>query len=505
MKRTESCQVGYSSQQDPRGHEGSLEQPKRVYYAGEDQPHNNRIRRLELQQVPNRVFDQGESFVSQNDPRQENGNNIYAHEIDPQPSRRSEMVLPSIERDFPDKQGGQTSLHGKTRQLNPFGSHQALNRGTQRLPAPSVINLDDYEELPSSKRRRVDDQQPLDSHSQGRTILVPIEQIDDRRLRYERPHGNVHRDDTGDFVSDKRIVPLPPKEERVRPPLSHQELQLFSPRTQLERCPDQVADRGERYLQPRDHYRVPLSHPQNVENLQFPSRAVFAPPEYYNDSSSFFDSSRFASRHHDSSDLGFSSRHDAGVIADSDRVYAKPDGMMRRLQPLEVAEKSVPSRFSNMSIDYRQRDNDRMPDHISYVPLTATADSHRHTRPSTGALTSLLQHLRLMSMDKLIHAMHPLTYALNIAKDIFHEDMEPPTNAYPYDISKRQPTTTNPDPPSRIQPLPGVQHQPLWRARPKASSYRQSNPQYDEPDQDNPFERREPPPTSRAVMEAWSV
>ena len=307
------------------------------------------------------------------------------------------MVLPSIERDLPDKQGDRTSLYGETRQVNPSGSYQPLILRTQQFPAPSIINLDDHEELPSSKRRRMGDQQPVDSHSRGRTVLVPIEQIDDHRLRFDRPHEAAYRDDTGDFISDKRIVPLPPKEERARPPISHQELQLSSPRTQLERRADQVADRGERHLRPRDHFRVSLSRPENVENLQFPSRALFAPPEYYNDSPSFFDSSQSDPRHHESSDLGFSSRHDIGAIADSDRVYADSGGMMRRLPPLEVAEKSVPSRFSDMSIDYRQRDNDRRPNHVTYDPLTATADIQRYTRPSTGASTSLFLQLRLMS------------------------------------------------------------------------------------------------------------
>lgn len=385
MKGTKSCQVAYSPQQDPRAQERSLEQPKRIYYGEGDQPYNNGTRSMELRQVSNRVVKQGVRFVSQNGPRQENGNNLYAHDFDPQSRRRSEMVLPSIERDLPDKQGDQTTLHGKTRQVNPFGSYQPLNRGTQQLPLPSIINHDDYEELPSSKRRRIDDQQTLDSYSQGRTILVPIEQIDDRPLRYERPHEAVYRDDKGHFVSDERIVPLPAKEEWARPPISSQELQLFSPRTQMKRRPDQVADRGERYPQPRDHYQVPLCRSENVENMQFPSRAAFTPPEYYNDSPSFFDSSQFALEHHESSDLGFSSRHDVGVIADSDRVYADSNGTMRRFQPFEAAERSMPSGLSDMSNNYRQRDDDRRPDRITYVPFNATADFYRHTKPPTGA------------------------------------------------------------------------------------------------------------------------
>ena len=409
MKSTESYQVAYSSQQDRRVYEGSLEQPEGNYYTEKDLPRKNETRPLELQHAPNRILDEGESLLSQNEPRKGNGNTSNAHLFESQSRRRSDMVLPSIERDLPDKQGDPASLHGITRQVNLFGSYQPPNLGTQQLPASSMINIDDHERLQSSKRRRIDDQQPVDSHNHGRTILVPIEQIDDRRLRYEQPHEAVYRDSTAPFVSDKRIVPLPPKEERARHLISQQESHLSSPQTQMERHPDQVADRGERYLRPRDHYQVSLSHSENVENLQFPLRAVFAPPEYYNDSPSFFDSSQFAPRHHESSDLTFSSRHDVGVIADSDRVNASSDGMMRRVQPLRVAERSMPSRFSDMSMYYRHRDEDCKPDRVTYVPCTTTADVHRHIRPSAGALTYSFAPTTANVDEYSGHAIHMLT------------------------------------------------------------------------------------------------
>ncbi len=389
MKSTELCQVVYSSQQDPRVHERSLEQPKTIYYAKEDQPYNNETRSLGLRQVSNRSFDQGVRFVSQNGPGQENGSNLYVHDVEAQSRQRSEMVLPSIERDLPNGKSDQITLHEETRQVNPFESYQPLNRGAQHLPVHSIVNLNDYEEQPNSKRRRIDDQQPIDSYSQRRTILVPIEQIDDRPRRYEKPREAAYRDGNEHSVSDKRIVPLPPKEERVRPPPSNQELQLFSPRTQMERRLDQIADHGARYPQPRDHYQLPLSRSENVE--------------LYNNSPSFFDSSQFIPRHHESSGLGFSSRHDVGVIAESDRVYAGSDETMRRFQPWEATERTMPSRFSDMSIDHRRRDEDRRPDRITYVPSIATADYRRHTRPPTGALSFFfLLQLPLMSMDMLI-------------------------------------------------------------------------------------------------------
>lgn len=403
MKSTESCQITHSSQQDRRVYEGGLEQPNsKIYHAEEDQHNDTGPQLLELPRVPTRVFDQGERFLLRNDPRQNNGSDTYSYDSEPQPRRRSEMVLPSIERDLPDNKGEQTSLQGRMGQMNPFGSYQPLNRGTQQLPAPSIINLDDYEELPSSKRRRIDDHQPINSRSQGKTVLIPIERVDNRQIRYERPNQAVYRNDMGHFVSDKRIVPLPPKEERARPPISRQEFQLVSPLPQAERRPDQVADRGERYSHPRDHYEAPHSRSENVENLQFPSRAVFAPPEYCNDSSSFSDSSQFAPRRHETSDLSFSSRHDIGAIADRDRVYADCNGLMRRSQPLEGAETSMPSRLNDMSVNYMQRYDSRRPDRDTYLPFTASAEFHRHTRLSTGALTLCFAISMTKSMDMLV-------------------------------------------------------------------------------------------------------
>lgn len=390
MKGTESCKVAYPSQQHLPMDEGGLEQPKRVYHAGKDELYHNGTRPVEVRQPPTRAFDRGERFVSQNDNGQEDVNHLYTRDFEMRTRRRSEMVLPSIERDLPDEHSDWTSLHGKKRHVNPSGSDQTFTRGIPQLPAPSIIDLHDYGELPNSKRRRIDNQQPVCSHGQARTMLVPIEQIDDRRPRYERPHDALYRNDTGHTVLDKRIVPLPPKDERARSRISHQELQLLSPRNPIKRCPDQVADHVERYPRPHDHYQIPLSRSENVENLQFPSRASFTPQEHSKDSPSFFESSQFAPRHLESSDLGFPSRHDVGVIANSDRAYADSAGTTRYFQPLEVAERSMPSRFSEMSIDCRQRDGGRMPDCVTYLPFTATTDFPRHTRQSRGSSAYLL-------------------------------------------------------------------------------------------------------------------
>lgn len=383
MKSTEEFQVPYSSQQDRRVHDGSLGQSKRIYYADEGQPHNE-IRPIEIRQVPCRVFDQDERFVSQHDPGQESVENRNGHDSEPKSRWRSEMVLPSIERDLPKKQGDQTTLNGKPRQVNSFGSYQPLNRELQQLPAPSIINLDDYEELRSSKRRRFDDQRPIDRLSEDRTILVPLEQIDNRRLRYE--HEAAYRHDMGYAALDKRIVPLPPREERMKPTVSRQELQQVPPHTQMKRRPDEVVDRGERYSQPLDYFRVPLSRSENVEHVQFPSRSAFAPPEYMNDSPSFLDSSSFAPRHRENSDQRFSLRPKIGVSADTNRVYAYSDATMGHLQPLDGVEKSIPSRFGNMSFDHGQRDDDRRPDRITRIPLSTTGNFHGHAAASSGAL-----------------------------------------------------------------------------------------------------------------------
>ena len=103
------------------------------------------------------------------------------------------------------------------------------------------------------------------------------------------------------------------------------------------------------------------------------------------------------------------------------------------------------------------------------------------------------------------HAISPLTYALDTAKDSFHEDMMPPKNAYPHDGSERQPAAINFDhPPSRMQQFPGGQQQPVWPIKQNAFSYCQPNQQYTDPDRDNPFERRAPLPASRVAMEPWS-
>lgn len=369
--------------QVPRGQE----QPKRLHYADEDQPYTSERRPVELGRAPNGVLTHGRDFLNQNNTRHEDGIDINTHNFELQSHRRFEKVLPSIERDLLDEHRDQTPLHGKTWQVSPLGSYGPPNRGRQQFPAPSVINLDDYEELPISKRRRTDSQQPTIFHSQGRTILVPIEQIDDRQPRYEQSREAAYRDDMGHSVPDKRIVPLPPKSDRAKSPISHQEVQILSPRKQLiPRRLNSVADRVEWYPQPRDHRQVPPSRIENVEHMPFRSRAVVAPPEYHNDSPSFFDSSHSSPRHHENNVVGFPSRHDVGVIANSDREFADSNRITRRLQPVEVADRSMPSRFNDVSMAYRQRDDDRRTDLGTFLPSTATADLHRHAKSLTGAL-----------------------------------------------------------------------------------------------------------------------
>ena len=446
--------------------------------------HNNRTRPLELRQPLNRVSELGENFVNQHDIGQENRNNLYANDFEAQSRRRSEMVLPSIERDIPVEHSDQTSLHRGTAQVNPFGSYRPLSRGMQQLPAPPIINLDDFEEPPSSKRRRINDQQPVNSHSQTRTILVPIEQIDDRLPEYERPHEAVYRDDGAHFVSDKRIVRLPPKREQARSPISHEKLPLTSPRNQITRRPDQVVDRVERYPQPRDHYQIPLSRSENVESLQFPLRAKVAPPEYPNNSPSFLQSSQISSRKFESSDLGVSSRQNVGVFANSDPAHVDFNGITRSLQPLEIAQGSMPSRFSDMPIDYRQRDDDR----VTYHPVRATADIPRQNGPSTGVL-----HISSANVDgHLGHAMNLLAYSLDTARGISYQGIEPPTNTYSHDINGR-----------RMQQLPRVQHQPALPTEQISSSPYQLDHQFSELQRGSAFERRALPPAPRAAIEPW--
>ena len=422
MNGSELCQVSRPSQQDRRNHEESLEQPKRVSHAENDRPHDNRIQLVEPRQPPNRAFDLSERFVKLDNIREENGNSLYGDDFESPSRRRSEMVLPSIERDIPNEHSDQISLNGSSRQVNPFGPYRPLSRGMQQLPAPSFINLDDYEDPPSGKRRRVDNQQPVNSHGHSGTMLFPLEQIDDHQPWYQRPHEAMYRNDGGHSVSDKRIVPLPPKGERARSPIGHQELQLISPHKQSMRRLDQVVDRVERYPQSRDHYQIPLSRAENVEDAQFPSRTKVVPPVYLKDSPSFFQSSQVAPRYLESSDMDVSSRHRIGVIASSDRAYANSNGMTRHLQPSEVAERPTPPRFSDMSIDYRHRDDNGRPDRATYLPLTGMADPQRQTDPPTGASVYFFTKLRLIPTTTLVtqnirwltHSKQPETPSMKV-------------------------------------------------------------------------------------------
>ncbi|KAM0806053.1 hypothetical protein BDR22DRAFT_465 [Usnea florida] len=453
MGSTELRQVVYPSQQDRFIDERSLEQPERVYYSADDQPPNNGKRPTELQQFPNRVYDHGEDFIGQNVSREDN--RLYGHNPQAQPRRRSNIILPSIERDLPDEEGDQTSRHGRVRQVNPFGSYQPLSREVQRLPAHSIIEVDDYEEPSSRKRRRIDDQQSIDSHTQGKTILVPIEQVNDRQLGFDRTHEPVYHDDPEHFVADKRIVPLPPKEERARPPVIYQELQPLSPRTQVEMHSDQMNDRGSIHSQPRHRYQVPLSHSENVQRIEFPSRAVFTPPEYHNDSPSFVDSSQNAPSFRESNDLGIASRRDVGVIADSDRFYAGPNGMMHRLQPTE-------------------RDNGRRLGRPAQVPHSNTADVYTHARPSR-------------------------------VKETLPEDRVPRTKTYLHNIGNGQTTTPDFDHSPRRQKLDGVQRQLFWPDKQEVSSYAQPNRHFAEPDRANYVQRHAPLPASKTTLEPWGA
>ena len=451
-----------------------------LYYPEEDQIHNN-LRSVELRKGSNRAFDKGERFVGSNDVRHES-HKLHPDDSELQSRRRSEMVLPSIERDLLDEHSNQTLLRGQKRQVNPFGSYQPLNRGIQQLPAPSIINLNEYEELPSSKRRRIDNQQ---------TIFVPIEQMDDRQPRYERPHEAVYRGEPGHSVSDKRIVPLPPKEERARSPISHQERRPYSPHKEIKRRTDNIADPVDRYPQPHDHFQIPLSRSENIENLHFPSRVVVAPPpEYSNASLSFLNPSQFAPRQFENSDLGFPPRHNVGVVANSDRIHVNPDRITGHLQPLEVVERSMPSQFNDLSIGNRQREDDRRPNPLTYLPSTGTADFHRR---SIGVLTCLFAKATANVHGHAGHAINLLTYAFVTAQDNFRGIMKPLTNAYPHSISERH-----------IQNDSEVQHQPVWPVKQETSSYYPYHHQsFVETERANALERRTPPPALRAAMEPW--
>ena len=91
------------------------------------------------------------------------------------------------------------------------------------------------------------------------------------------------------------------------------------------------------------------------------------------------------------------------------------------------------------------------------------------------------------------HAINPLTYALDTARDVLYEGMEPPTNAYSRDVDER-----------RSQQVPWVQHQPLLSTKHIASSHQPLDHHFSEPDRANDFEIGALPPAPRAAMEPWS-
>lgn len=92
------------------------------------------------------------------------------------------------------------------------------------------------------------------------------------------------------------------------------------------------------------------------------------------------------------------------------------------------------------------------------------------------------------------HARNPSTYALDTAKDVLHEGMEPVTDAYPHHISGRH-----------IRQIPGVQEQPISSTRQNTSSYHQINHHCSEPDRADVSERSALPPPPGAAMEPWSA
>lgn len=386
MEYTESTQAVPPPKQFQLQRQGGDQELPKNYLVNDSYSQSFKPTLLEPRQYKSRVNEGSSSFRRPDETWQYNDDSPFAHDSERKWRRCAEIVLPSIERDLSDADHQPKSFPDQTKQ-DPYLLQEDFNPRPRQHSEPFFTEFEGYQESPHSKRRRIADEQRFETHRADKTILVPLERIEDRPSMYGTPVEAVYSAGMRNVASDTGIAPLPSMKV-ARSPTSLRQVNTFGQPAQMDR---QVIleERQQKHVLPRNHFQIPLS--RNREKPQISLHAVHAPLKYHNDSPTILETSHFAPTYYENFDLHSPSRHDISAIPIDDRAFVKSREALQSTQWCGESQRSIPSQFEDLSVNYRQHQkygNDMSRDPQTESGLhavdTAAADDHEYSRQSIG-------------------------------------------------------------------------------------------------------------------------
>lgn len=262
--------------------------------------------------------------------RREMLNDSHSHSLQVSSHRHSELILPSIEGGLPTAPDQQSVSSQQLHGVNDFIQQRTDNREILRERAFSVVHLDEKE--PQTKRRRINDQQPLDD-PQPRTVLIPLDHgAENYPLMKTGRAQAMHYQNMSPLALDRRMIQLPPREVR-RYEDNQGRIQVMTQNGHV--------DNLSVYQMPREELQLRHVNHEVSARPQFPNRSAAFQAVYDQQSPIFFSDS--ATSYHEVSDQRPSS-HDTSRVDEGDaRAFSATN-----------AFRSGPQRFDDVGRDMRE-------------------------------------------------------------------------------------------------------------------------------------------------------
>ncbi len=382
-------QVIYPIEQQRSSHTRRPAESSLIYNANEPHPYRSRPYPSDVPRPLEKLTTETPSFVRPREPFH-NPNDI----LHPYPSqylerRHSEVILPSIEGDSLGAREQRSIDDAHQQQVNQLAVGSTTNSSMSRRAVPPEYRLDTPEGSPHTKKRKLNDRQPLKPNERSWNIDMPLDKRDSHQWLGER-HSNIiydynaraastYQSDVQPFSSDKRIVYLPSRDvvshQRSQRPMS---MDPYPGATE-----SQVVHRV-----PKEQFQVPVPSVGVPRQPQSLSRSVFAQPVNDYDAPAASSATETTPAYRKTLDPSSTLRRASGMVASDERNLPGAYAVVEHPKRLESPAREIRNPFRHLAIDDRRRteykSSMREEQVIKHVDYDRTQSSYTSTRPHQG-------------------------------------------------------------------------------------------------------------------------
>ena len=392
-------QVIYPVEQHRLSHARRPAESSVIYDADEPHPYRPRPYPLDVHSPLENPSRETSSFVRPREHLNNSNNVLYPYHPKYLEHRHSEVILPSIEGESFSAREQRSIGDAHPQQVNQLALSSLANGSGSRRAAATEYRLDTPEGSPRTKKRKFKEQQPLNAYERGWNIDMPLDRKDSHQWLGER-HSNTidhynaravytYHGDVQQFLPDKRIVYLPPRDV-----ISHQGSQRpismdpYSGATE-----NQVVHRV-----PKEHFQVPAPSVGASRQPQSLSRSVFAQPVNDYDSPAASSATETNSVSRKMLDPSSTLHRASGMNASDDRNVPSAYAVVEYPKRLESPVRELRNPFNHLAIEDRRhtdyKSSMREEQVVRHIQYDGSQSSYTSTRSPQGIYVADLETAR---------------------------------------------------------------------------------------------------------------